>query len=89
MTTPELFPPEETTYKGMFEWLEEHATGVVAETHSIADTGDYSVQWVVYNCEPKPEAIGWGDTAEEAIRDAMKDPEDPTKYNYIPPEYRR
>jgi hypothetical protein len=38
--------------------------------------------------KPHRKAIGWGSTPDKAIQDAMKDSEDETKFNYIPPEYR-
>ena len=76
-------------YRELFDWLDEEASELVCETWAIADTGDYDSQWVVYEEYGKRrKAIGWGSTPDKAIQDAMKDSEDPTKYNYIPPEYR-
>lgn len=82
----------------LLEWLDDHACELVAESYPIADTGDYDGAWVIYD-EPSPvnsinrsskprQPMGWGRTPAEAIRDAMKGADDPTKYDYVPPEYR-
>lgn len=96
MNTPtdsEALPP--ITGSDLLEWLDEHACELVMESWAIADTGDYDSAWVVYD-EPSPinrsskprQPMGWGRTPAAAIRDAMKGEDDPTKYNYVPPEFR-
>ncbi len=80
----------------LLEWLGDNACELISESYAIADTGDYDGAWVVYDKERDAnkkgrnrEPIGWGDSPEAAIRDAMKGEDDPTKYNYVPPQYRQ
>ena len=86
-------PP--ATGSALLEWLDNNAAELVVESWPIADTGDYDSAWAVYEetidgavSRSKREAMGWGKTPAEAIRDAMKSEDDPTKYNYVPPEFR-
>ena len=78
----------------LLEWLDENAAELVVEIYEIADTGDYDHHWCVYEQLAAPrsrdtrKAMGWGTTPKAALEDAMKGPDDPTKYDYIPPEFR-
>lgn len=70
-------------------WLEENAAELVAESHAIADTGDYSTTWVCYEHhgnggKPKRVPIGYGNTPAQAIRDAMLMLDDPRKWTHVP-----
>ena len=70
---------------GLLEWMEDHASRLESVDHPNCDAGDYSTTWTVYECE---DAIGFGETPSKAIQDAMKGPDDPSKWDYIPPEFR-
>jgi hypothetical protein len=78
----------------LLKWLDENAAELVAESYPIADTGDYSGAWVVYQHEgypggtPKRIAMGWGETPADAIKDAQRGPDDPDEMDYVPPEHR-
>ena len=96
--SPAVDPSTTCCASSLLDWLDDNACELVAESYPIADTGDYDGAWVVYN-EPSPvnainrsskprQPMGWGRTPAAAIRDAMKGPEDPTKYDYVPPEFR-
>ena len=92
-TNSEALPP--TTGSDLLEWLDNNAAELVVESWAIADTGDHDSAWAVYEetidgavSRSKRETMGWGKTPAEAIRDAMKGEDDPTKYNYVPPEFR-
>lgn len=81
-------------YLEHLEWADDNVAEIVCESSPIADSGDYDSCWVVYEhhgqsfADPKRVAIGWGETVIQAIQDARKDGEDPTKLSYIPPEFR-
>lgn len=77
----------------LLKWLDDNAAQLTVESWAIADTGDYDHHWAVYESLPpkgldKRTALGIGSTPALAIEDAMKDDDDPTKYSYIPPEFR-
>ena len=71
-------------------WLEENAAELVAESHAIADTGDFSTTWVVYEHhgypggKPKRVPLGYGNTPAQAIIDAMLLLDNPGKWTHIP-----
>ena len=71
-------------------WLEENAAELVAESHAIADTGDFSTVWVCYGHhgypggKPKRVPIGYGNTPAQAIRDAMLMLDHPDKWTHVP-----
>lgn len=71
-------------------WLGENAAELVAESHAIADTGDFSTTWVCYEHhgypggKPKRVPIGYGDTPAQAIRDAMLMLDSPDKWTHVP-----
>ena len=71
-------------------WLEENAAELVAESHAIADTGDFSTAWVCYGHhgypggKPKRVPIGYGNTPAQAIRDAMLMLDYPDKWTHVP-----
>jgi len=94
MSAPAVAPSTPCCASSLLEWLDENAAELVVETYAIADTGDYGHHWCVYEQLAAPKsrdtrkAMGWGTTPKAALEDAMKGPDDPTKYDYIPPEFR-
>ena len=56
----------------------------------VADTGDFSTTWVVYEHhgypggKPKRVPVGYGYTPAQAIRDAMLMRDDPAKWTHVP-----
>lgn len=69
----------------LLEWADENLLKAECITHAIADTGDYDSMWHVEDCDGRK---SYGPTLTEAIRDAMKGDDDPTRYDYVPPEFR-
>ena len=67
------------------EWAEENLLKAKCVTSEIADTGDYDSIWHVEDCDGRK---SFGHTLTEAIQDAMKDDDDPTRYDYVPLEFR-
>ena len=71
-------------------WLDENAAELIAESHAIADTGDFSTTWVCYEHhgypggKPKRVPIGYGNTPAQAIRDAMLLLDHPDKWTHLP-----
>ena len=52
--------------------IEENAWDLRCESYPLADTGDYSVQWVIYEhyFGKDSKAIGYGETPLKALSDA-------------------
>lgn len=69
----------------LLEWADKNLLKAECVTHAIADTGDYDSMWHVEDCDGRK---SYGQTLTEAIRDAMKEDDDPTRYDYVPPEFR-
>jgi hypothetical protein len=79
------FPNFSVKQKELLEWANEEVASIHCLESAIADTGDYDS---TFECCLHDGKKGWGKTFEEAIRDAAKSSEDPTKWDYIPPEHR-
>ena len=69
----------------LLEWADENLLKADCITSEIADTGDYDSMWHVEDCDGRK---SFGDTLTNAIRDAMKGDDDPSRYDYVPPEFR-
>ena len=69
----------------LLEWADENILKAECVTREIADTGDYDSQWVVTDIDSRN---SYGETLSDAIKDAMKCNDDPTRYDYTPPEFR-
>jgi hypothetical protein len=67
----------------LLEWADENLLKAECITSEIADTGDYVSMWHVEDCDGRK---SYGQTLTEAIQDAMKGDDDPTRYDYVPPE---
>ncbi len=78
-------------HKGLLDWLESECYDLRCEdVPSFGDDAD--IIWVVISHhmgKPKERYEGYGKTPERAIRDAMKSKEDPTRWDYVPPEFRQ
>ena len=71
--------------KSLIEWAEENLIKIEVQDCPIADTGDHGSLWIVEDCDNRK---SYGETLESAILDAQKDDEDPTRSDYVPPEFR-
>ena len=69
----------------LLEWADENLLKAECITSEIADTGDYDSMWHVEDCDGRK---SYGQTLTEAIQDGMKGDDDPTRYDYVPPEFR-
>ena len=75
-------PSKETS---LLEWADEEIAKAEYITYEIADTGDYDSWWHVEEHDGRK---SYGQTLTEAIEDAMKGDDDPTRFDYVPPEFR-
>ena len=73
------------TEKELIEWANEEVAKVECQTYEIADTGDNDS---IYECTTFEQKKGFGKTFIEAIIDAQKSKNDPSKWDYVPPEFR-
>jgi len=74
----------------LLEWLNEECCALQPIALATGG-GDHDVHWIVvqyHMAEPVERTIGEGRTATEAIVDAMKDENDPTRWAFVPPESR-
>ena len=69
----------------LLKWADEEVEKIGCQTYEIADTGEYDS---MYECTTFEQKKGFGKTFTEAIIDAQKSENDPTKWGYIPPEHR-
>lgn len=79
------------TIPALLDWLNEECCALQPIAGPIADTGDHDLHWEVIRyqmAKPCEVVIGAGRSAADAIVDAMKDADDPTRWNYVPPEHR-
>lgn len=74
----------------LLDWLNEECCGLLPLAYPTGG-GDHDVIWTVIRYQmatPCEVTIGQGHTAMAAIEDAMKDANDPTRWDYVPPEFR-
>jgi hypothetical protein len=74
----------------LLDWLNEECCSLMPLAYPTGG-GDHDVIWAVIRyqmAEPCQVTIGQGRTATAAIEDAMKDADDPTRWDYVPPQFR-
>lgn len=74
----------------LLDWLSEECCGLLPLAYPTGG-GDHDVIWTVIRYQmatPCEVTIGRGRTAAAAIEDAMKEPDDPTRWDYVPPQFR-
>ena len=69
----------------ILKWADEEVEKIECQTYEIADSGDYDS---IYECTTYSGEKGFGKSFILAIEDAKKSENDPTKWDYIPPEHR-
>lgn len=88
---PKRVAPETKATTSLLDWLNEECCALQPIATPIADTGDHDLHWEVIRyqtAKPCELVVGAGRSAADAVIDAMKDAEDPTRWNYVPPEHR-
>lgn len=69
----------------LLEWADENILECKCVTSSLGDTGDFTSHWEITDNNGRQ---SFGETLTDAIFDAMKDDEDPSRYDYVPKEFR-